>query len=93
MVLVLTPLADAEFHPPVLLTHSDGPASSEDPGYASPCLADIDGDGKMELLVGQFSGGNIAVYPVKDLTAKSEQLGKPTWLMSGEKRIEVPGVW
>lgn len=91
----LTTLASAEsqFHPPVILTHENGPASSEEPGYAAPCLADIDGDGKEELLVGQFKGGNIAVYPIKDLTAKSGQLGAPTWLESKGQRIEVPGVW
>ena len=85
--------AKSQFHPPVILTHENGPASSEGPGYAAPCLADIDGDGKEELLVGQFRGGNIAVYPIKDLTVKSGQLGAPKWLESKGKRIEVPGVW
>ena len=95
ILTALSGLASAEsaFHPPVILTHDQGAASSESPGYASPCLADIDGDGKDELLVGQFSGGNIAVYPIKDLTKKSGQLGALTWVKHEGKRIEVPGVW
>jgi hypothetical protein len=82
-----------EFYPPVALGTKDGPARSDSPGYASPCLADVDGDGKDELLVGQFAGGNIAIYEIGDLKAKEAQLAKKRWLMINGKRAEVPGVW
>ena len=33
-----------------------------DSGHATPNVADWDGDGKMDLLVGQFGGGRLRVY-------------------------------
>jgi hypothetical protein len=33
-----------------------------DTGHASPCVFDINGDGKKDLLVGQFGGGKLRVY-------------------------------
>lgn len=85
--------AKTQFHPPILLSSEDGPACSENPGYASPCLADVDADGKDELLIGQFAGGNIAIYEINKLTAEKNQLGKKRWLTIDGKRAEVPGVW
>ena len=41
----------------------------ESPGYAAPCWADIDADGKKDLLVGQFTQGKIRVF--KNLGAES----------------------
>ncbi len=31
-------------------------------GHAAPCVADFDGDGVQDLLVGQFKGGVLWVY-------------------------------
>ena len=33
-----------------------------DVGHAAPCLFDFDGDGKQDLLVGQFGGGKLKIY-------------------------------
>lgn len=93
MLIALAPLAKSEFHTPVKLSNENGPIGVEKPGHASPCLADIDQDGKDELLVGQFRGGNISIYEISDLSAKTKQLGEKRWMMDGEKRAEVPGVW
>ena len=46
-----------EFAPPVRLKADGVPIRVESPGYACPCLADLDGKGKMDLLVGQFNKG------------------------------------
>jgi hypothetical protein len=61
----------------------------ERPGYASPCWADVDGDGKKDLLVGQFSGGKIRVFKNRG----DGVLNAGEWLQAGGKVAEVPGVW
>src|SRR5262249_59515545 len=79
----------AELQPPVRLKADGMPVRVESPGYAAPCWADIDGDGKKDLLVGQFNGGKIRVY--KNLG--DGKLAAGEWLMAGGKTAEVPGVW
>lgn len=79
----------AEFEPPVRLEAEGVPIRVESPGYAAPCWADIDGDGKKDLLVGQFAGGKIRVY--KGL--EDGKLAAGDWLKAGGAVAEVPGVW
>jgi hypothetical protein len=78
-----------EFAPPVRLKGGGEYIRVERPGYAAPCLADIDGDGKPDLLVGQFNGGKIQVF--KGLAPG--KFAKGTWLKADGKVAEVPGVW
>lgn len=80
---------DAEFAPPVRMKAAGAAVRVEAPGYASPCLADLDGDGKMDLLVGQFNKGKIRVF--KGL-GKGE-FAKGAWLQAEGQVAEVPGVW
>ena len=79
----------AEFADPVRLKGGTELIHVESPGYACPCWADIDGDGKKDLLVGQFAGGKIRVF--KNLG--DGKLGAGDWLQAGGKVAEVPGVW
>jgi hypothetical protein len=79
----------AEFQPPVLLKAEGVPVRVESPGYAAPCWADIDGDGKKDLLVGQFSDGKIRVY--KNLG--EGKLAAGDWLKADGAVAEIPGVW
>jgi hypothetical protein len=81
--------AEPQFHPPVRLTAGGVPIRVESPGYAAPCLADVDGDGKLDLLVGQFNQGKIKFY--KGLGGGKFAAG--TWLQADGKAAEVPGVW
>jgi len=79
----------AEFQPPVRLKAGQAYVRVESPGYAAPCWADIDGDGKKDLLVGQFHGGKIHVH--KNLG--DGKLAPSEWLKAEGAVAEVPGVW
>jgi hypothetical protein len=79
----------SEFEPPTRLTAGGVPVRVERPGYAAPCWADIDGDGKKDLLAGQFGGGMIRFY--KNLGEGNLATGQ--WLMADGVPAEVPGVW
>ena len=78
-----------EFEDPVMLKADNGPIRVESPGYASPSFADINGDGKKELLVGQFSQGNIWVYPQEP---DGSYVSSSKLMVNGSAAI-VPGVW
>ena len=79
----------AEFANPVRLEAEGAAIRVEAPGYAAPCWADVDNDGKKDLLVGQFNGGKIRVF--KNLG--DGKLAAGEWLQAGGKVAEVPGVW
>jgi hypothetical protein len=78
-----------EFAPPVRLQAGGTPVRVEPPGYAAPCLADINGDGKTDLRVGQFNQGKIQVCQ----GLGGWKFAKSTWLQAEGKVAEVPGVW
>jgi hypothetical protein len=78
-----------EFAPPVRLQAGGVVIRVESPGYAAPCLADIDGDGIPDLLVGQFNKGKILFC--KGLGGG--KFAKGTWLQAEGQVAEVPGVW
>ncbi len=79
----------AEFERPVLLKADGVAVRVESPGYAAPCWADMDGDGKKDLLVGQFSKGKIRLF--KNLG--EGKLAAGVWLQAEGQVAEVPGVW
>ncbi len=78
-----------EFEAPVMVKAGDKAVRVESPGYAAPCWADVDRDGKKDLLVGQFNGGKIQVYR----NLGDGQFADGTWLQAGGEVANVPGVW
>ena len=79
----------AEFDKPVMLKADGRAIRVEMPGYACPAWADADGDGKADLVVGQFRDGKMQVF--KHLGGA--KFGAGSWLKAGDKPAEVPGVW
>ncbi len=78
-----------DFAPPLMMQANGQPISTESPGYAAPCWADVDGDGKKDLLVGQFAGGKIQVFK----NTGDNKLAAGQWLQADGKTAKVPGVW
>jgi hypothetical protein len=81
--------AAAEFQPPIRLTADGVPIRVDSPGYACPCWTDIDGDGKKDLLVGQYDEGKIRVY--KNLG--DGKLAAGYWLQADGSDAKIPDIW
>ena len=60
-----------------------------DGDFWSVDIADVDGDGNKDLLVGQFNKGKIRVYR----NVGGGKLTKGEWLKAGRTVAEIPGVW
>ena len=78
-----------QFDAPVQMKAAGQVVRVEAPGYASPCWADVDGDGKKDLVVGQFSKGKMKVYR----NLGEGKLAEGEWLQAEGSTAEVPGVW
>lgn len=77
------------FGPPMKLMAEGKPIRAVSPGYACPAWADLDGDGKPELLVGHFLEGRVKVFPHRE----GVHFGPGKWLQAGGKYATVPDVW
>ena len=89
LVWGVTAIAAESFHKPVRLEADDQPIDTGKAwGHSGPCLADVDGDGLKELVVGDFSG-KFRLY--RNVGSKKEpKLTSADYLMADGKMAEVP---
>ncbi|QDU85260.1 hypothetical protein Pla163_23880 [Planctomycetes bacterium Pla163] len=77
------------FTVPVRIEAAGEVIRTENPGYAAPALHDVDGDGHVDMVVGQFNDGKLKVYP----GSADGSWGEGYWLKAGGEIAVVPGVW
>ena len=92
LVLLLTTAAAAppsdDLEKPVRLLVKGKPIDV-DVGHAVPFLLDLDGDGKRDLLVGQFGKGKLRVYPNVG-TDRAPRFESWSYLKAGGEDARVP---
>lgn len=76
------------FADPMQLHANGAPIDVERNGGAAPTIADLDGDGVQDLLVGQ-AGGALRIYRNSG-TNKNPRYGEFTWFQNGEDAGRVP---
>jgi hypothetical protein len=73
---------------PVLVLDGKEPIDV-DVGHATPYVVDWDGDGKKDLLVGQFGDGKLRIYLNKGTDAQPK-FDRFTYLQAGGKAASIP---
>jgi hypothetical protein len=96
--MILTMLASAvpalaeepnELLPPIQIKVGDRLLDVEREGHAAPFVGDLDGDGKLHLLVGQYHEGRLRIYRNKG-TNTQPRFDTYTWFEAGGKLARVP---
>ena len=83
-----------QFHAPVRLKSGADFIKVEAPGYAAPCWHDVNGDGKKDLIVGQFLDGKMHLLLGEGhLQDGAPMLKVGGWLQAEGETAQVPGVW
>jgi hypothetical protein len=88
LLFLLCSAQAAEFQQGVKL-EADGKPIDVEVGHLVPCVVDWNGDGKKDLLVGQFAGGKIRLY-LNQGTDNAPVFKDFTYLQAGGKEISLP---
>jgi hypothetical protein len=78
----------SDLAPPIQL-QAGGQPINVDMGHAAPFVADLNGDGRMTLLVGQFGDGKLRLYPNIG-TKREPKFYKFEWFKVDGKVVSVP---
>ncbi|MHC4600431.1 MAG: FG-GAP repeat domain-containing protein [Planctomycetota bacterium] len=81
--------AEAPELEPGVKIEADGAPIAVEIGHLVPAVADWNGDGKKDLIVGQFSKGKIRLY-LNVGTDERPVFGKFEYLRAGGKEISLP---
>ena len=85
------PVDDSALLEPPFIVMGDGQPIDVDVGHAAPILADCDGDGVRELLVGQFGSGLLRMYPdVSEVEGGAPEFEDFFWVESNSQKLAVP---
>jgi len=79
--------AEPHFQPGVLLKAAGQPIAWR-VGHLVPCVTDWNADGKKDLIVGRYSGGEVRLY-INTGTDAAPILGAPTLMTAGGKPIKL----
>jgi hypothetical protein len=74
---------------PPILVQAGGQPINVDRGHAAPFVADLKGDGRLTLLVGQFGEGKLRMYPNVG-TRKEPRFDRFEWFKVDGKVASVP---
>jgi hypothetical protein len=77
-----------DLSPPVQIQAAGQPINV-DMGHPAPFLADLKGDGRLTLLVGQFGDGKLRLYPNVG-TRNEPRFDKFEWFQVDGKVVHVP---
>ena len=79
----------ADLQLPVQIQAGGKPLDVQRDGHSAPFAADIDGDGVVDLLVGQYEQGRLRIY--RNLgTNTNPRFDAHTWLTAGGQMGRVP---
>ena len=78
----------SELSPPFRVQANGGPIDVEI-GHSAPWVTDLNGDGKFDLMVGQFGEGKLRVYTNKG-TATEPKFEEFAWFQGGSADGKVP---
>ena len=82
-------IAASDLLPPFRVEAGGAPIDVE-VGHAAPLMVDFDGDGNVDLLVGQFGGGKLRIYRNQNSSIGAPKLGPFSWFNAGGTDGTVP---